>query len=77
MLDILEPLEINLKACRANAELDQTQMAEILGVTKQTIGNWESGKSEPNVTQLREISRLSGIPISYIVVKKSITNGQS
>lgn len=60
--------KISLKAARVNADLEQKQLAEILGTSVSTIVNWEKGKSEPSLSQLREISRLSGIPMDFIFV---------
>jgi len=61
-------LEISLKACRVNANMEQESWAKELGVTLNTISNWERGKTEPTLNQLRKISELSGIPIDYIVM---------
>ena len=59
---------VNLAACRANAEMSQVQFAEAVGVDRSTIANWEAGKTEPNATQLRKISEVSGIPMDFIFV---------
>lgn len=61
-------MQICLAACRANANMNQTEFAKAIGVTLPTICNWEKGKSEPNLSQLRQISELSGIPMDYIVM---------
>ena len=61
-------VRISLVACRANAEMNQIQFAEAIGVDRSTIANWEAGKTEPTVTQLRKISELSGIPMDFIFV---------
>ena len=58
--------KISLEAARVNAKLTQKELAEILGVSNATIVNWEKGNSEPNITQLRKISELSGIPLDFI-----------
>ena len=60
--------KISLEAARINAKLTQKELAEILGVSNATIVNWESGKTEPNLTQLKKISELSGIPMDFIFV---------
>lgn len=67
-MNILEKPKISLAAARANAGLNQRQWAEIIGVDLSTITNWEKGKTEPSVTQLRKISELSGIPMDFIFV---------
>ncbi len=61
-------MKITLKACRINAEMSQAQFAEALGVSPATIYNWEAGKTEPSLSQLRQISTISGITIDNIVV---------
>ena len=59
---------ISLEAARINAGLSQKEMAKILGVSNTTVCNWENGNSEPNASQLRRISELSGIPMDFIFV---------
>lgn len=61
-------VNITLKAARVNAGMTQKEWAEALNVTADTVLNWESGKSEPKMSQLQEISRLSKIPMDYIFV---------
>ena len=41
---MIEP-KITLKAARVNAELTLEDVAEIMGKSKQSIENWESGKT--------------------------------
>lgn len=60
--------KISLEAARINAKLTQKELAKILGVSNTTIVNWESGKTEPNLSQLKKISELSGIPMDFIFV---------
>lgn len=60
--------KISLEAARVNAKLTQKELAEILGVSNSTIVNWEKGITEPNLSQLKKISELSGIPMDFIFV---------
>lgn len=53
-------MAITLKALRVNAGLDQRQAAEALGITAETLGRWESGKSFPTVPQITKIENLYG-----------------
>ena len=39
-------MQITLKAARTNASLTQKEAAERIGVTVDTIGNWERGVSQ-------------------------------
>lgn len=59
---------ITLEAARVNAHLTQKELAEILGVSNVTVVNWEKGKTEPSISQLKKISELSGIPSDFIFV---------
>jgi transcriptional regulator with XRE-family HTH domain len=64
-------VRISIAAARVNSGCNQREFADKLGVSLATITNWESGKTEPDVSQLRKISELSGIPMDYIFVKES------
>ena len=54
-------MAITLKALRINKGFDQKSAAEILGVTPETLGRWEAGKTFPNVLQITAIERLYGV----------------
>lgn len=62
----LEKIQISLAAARVNANLTQEEVAKALNVGKQTIVSWEKGKSEPKMSQSRQLSELYGIPLDYI-----------
>lgn len=59
---------ISLEAVRVNAKMTQKEWAEMLGVSNATIVNWEKGKTEPSLSQLKTMSKLSGIPMDFIFV---------
>lgn len=61
-------MEITLLACRANVKMTQAQFAEKIGVSPCTVANWETGKTEPSLANLRKISEVSGIPIDNIAI---------
>ena len=42
----------NLKDIRIKNKYNQEDIAEQLGVTKQTISNWEKGKRSPDIYSL-------------------------
>lgn len=63
--------EITLKAARINSGLDQKEFAKFIGVSNLTVSNWELGKTEPNLTQLKKISEVSGIPIDFLVMSRA------
>lgn len=62
----LEKLRISLAAARVNAEMTQEEVAKEMHVSKNTVVNWEKGKSEPSISQSRELSKLYRMPLEYI-----------
>ena len=58
--------KISLAAARVNAGLTQSDLAQILKVGKQTIVSWEKGKSEPKMSQSRQLSELYNMPLDNI-----------
>lgn len=59
---------ISLEAVRVNAKLTQKEWAKELGVSSNTVINWEKGNTEPSLSQLRKMSDLSGVPMDFIFV---------
>lgn len=62
----MNKLEISISAARENAQLTQLEVAKMMGVTKQTIVNWEKYRQTPSVKQARELSKIFGIPLDNI-----------
>ena len=51
-------MQITLRAARMNIPLTQKEAAEHIGVTVDTIGNWELGKSFPDELQIKKIEEV-------------------
>lgn len=60
-------MQITLKAARVNAGYTQETAAKTLGVTKDTVRNWERGRHYPNAIQIKKIEAAYGIPFSSII----------
>lgn len=60
-------MKITLKAARTNANMTQVQAAKELGVTKDTISNWEKGKSFPDAVKIMAIEKLYGVTYNDII----------
>lgn len=56
-----------LKNSRLNAGMTQEQIAEKINVSRQTISNWENGKSLPDVISLIKISDLYQISLDDLL----------
>ena len=66
----------NIKAYRKHNSLTQQQLADRIGVTHQTVSNWESGRSMPSIDKLNEISEKLNIDINYLLYGKKADNQQ-
>lgn len=45
-------MRITLEAARVNVGMTQAEAAKVFGVTKKTIGSWESGKTVPKIDKI-------------------------
>lgn len=63
---ILSRLKISLKAARANANLSQEDVAIALKKSKNTINNWENGRTEIDLGNLKELCNLYSVTIDDI-----------
>ena len=46
---------------RRSLDLSQRDLGKLLGVNFNTVGNWESGRTTPNIEQLMKIAQLFGV----------------
>lgn len=60
------PMKLSMPAARVNAGLTQDDVAEKLGITRETLSAWESGKRVPRVDQAYAIAEIYGLPIDAI-----------
>jgi transcriptional regulator with XRE-family HTH domain len=61
-----------LEQLRLKKELTQQQMADILGVTRQAYGNYESGKREPDFSTLTRLANFFGVSVDYLLGKTNV-----
>lgn len=54
----------NLKYCREDLEMTQTELGYIFGVTKQTISDWENAKDTIPFIKLVKFSNLYGYSLN-------------
>lgn len=57
---------ISLKAARVNAGLSQKKAAEMLGISKATLQNYEAGSTIPNILMSKKIEEVYHFPVDYI-----------
>jgi transcriptional regulator with XRE-family HTH domain len=67
ILTLSEEIGARLRELRAGAGLTQDQLAEKLGVSKRTQGNYESGASDAPASYLSLANSLLDFDVAYIV----------
>lgn len=60
-------MKVTLKVARELKGLSQKKAAQLLGISVDTLGNYERGKSYPDVPIIRRIESVYGIPYSRII----------
>ena len=58
-------IQISLAAARVNAQMTQEEVAKKMNVSKNTVVNWEKGKTEPSISQSKQISKIYNMPLDY------------
>lgn len=56
-----------IKNCRIERQLIQEEVAEKLFVSRQTISNWETGKTSPDIESLISLSNLYEISLDQLI----------
>lgn len=56
-----------LKNARSNANLTQEDIAEKIGVSRQTVSNWENNKSYPDIISVIRLSDIYGISLDTLL----------
>ena len=61
---------ISLAAARVNANLSQQEAAELLGVSRATLANYEAGRNVPDWDMVQKIGDVYHYPTDYIFFGK-------
>ena len=51
----------------------QEELAEQLGVSRQSVSKWESGMSVPDLNKIIAMSELFGVSTDYLLTGKAVT----
>lgn len=60
-------MAITIKAARVNKNLTQAQAAELLGVSKDSLWNYENGRSFPDVRVVKKMVEIYGISYDNLI----------
>lgn len=63
-----------IKKTRTEAGFTQEQAAEFLGVSRQTISNWENEKSYPDIISVLKMSDLYKVSLDYLLKGETSMN---
>ena len=62
----------NLKKIRKENNLSQEQLADELGVSRQAVSKWESGRGYPSIDSLKEIANYFSVTIDELLSGEKI-----
>lgn len=60
-------LNENIKQLRIARNLSQVDLAKALGVTKQSISNWENNNIQPSIDMLIRLSQFFSVSTDYML----------
>lgn len=60
-------ISVKIKEARLNAGLTQEQAAEALSVSRQTVSNWENGKTYPDIVSVIKMSDLYSVSLDRLL----------
>lgn len=72
----LELFGKRIRELRKEKNLSQQQLADLMFVTRKTVGNWENGNRMPDITMLSRLSRHLGIQTYELLDEISGTDEQ-
>lgn len=67
MTDLKSIIAKNIVTLRQGAKLTQSDLAEKLNYSDKAISKWERAESIPDITVLKAIADLFGVPLDYLV----------
>lgn len=66
-----------LKSLRGDAHISQNSLARILGVSKSTIGLWETGDTLPDAKSVYDLATLFGVTTDYLLCKSEFKHDKT
>ena len=60
-------LNLRIRTLRQARGLSQVELAKILGVTKQSVSNWENDNIQPSIEMLKRIAQVFSVSTDYLL----------
>jgi len=64
-------LASRIRYARKRLKLTQTDIGDALGITMQSVAQWESGRASPSSSNLRRLADLLGVSLEWLGSDKS------
>lgn len=68
-------LHDRIKECRLRAGLSQAQLATRLGVSRQAVTKWESGRGTPDIEHVKNLATTFGVSVDFLIADGSTAAG--
>lgn len=60
-------MALRIEAARVNKQLTQEQAAKLIGISKDSLCNYERGKSSPNVKVAQKMAQVYGVKLDDLI----------
>lgn len=67
MIKYPKNMKMTLKTARELKGLTQQEACKLIGITKDTLGNYERGKSYPDIPILKNIEKVYGVEYNQLI----------
>ncbi len=75
-MDLKKYIGIKIKELRIKKDINQEQLAELLGTTKQTVSRYEKGDRQANQDILFKLSDIFNVSVDYFFPPKQNTSDE-
>ncbi len=66
MMELRSDFGKRLQMVRVSRDMDQREMAELLGVTQRAISFYECNQREPTTLQVKRYAEILGVPFEWL-----------
>ena len=60
-------LHQRIRTLRQTRRMSQVQLARLLGVTKQSVSNWENDNIQPSIEMLKKLAGVFSVSTDYLL----------
>ncbi len=64
-------LHQRIRTLRQTRSMSQVQLARLLGVTKQSVSNWENDNIQPSIEMLKKLAAVLSVSTDYLLGLKN------